>query len=173
MSSRLPRAPVIRPASYCGVCGFKPAHGRIPAEGVLPLAPSLDTVGFFTATARDMAAFWTRSFGRAESPGVRCAAHFVLPAAPEMTQAIDKALERWKATGLRVNTIDLPAGWDELLRATRVVNDYEGARTHEARYREYGERIEEHGLHIWDAWADESLRVIYDPALRLPDPPSP
>jgi amidase len=33
------------PASYCGVYGFRPTHGRIPVEGVMPLAQSFDTVG--------------------------------------------------------------------------------------------------------------------------------
>jgi amidase len=33
------------PASYCGVYGFRPTHGRIPVQGVMPLAQSFDTVG--------------------------------------------------------------------------------------------------------------------------------
>ena len=41
------------PASYCGVYGLRPSHGRISLAGVMPLAPSLDTVGCF---ARDAAA---------------------------------------------------------------------------------------------------------------------
>ncbi|MBO0826022.1 MAG: amidase, partial [Actinobacteria bacterium] len=36
---------VIRPAAYCGISGFRPTHSRIPADGVLPYAPSLDVVG--------------------------------------------------------------------------------------------------------------------------------
>ncbi len=36
------------PASYQGLVGFRPTHGAIEAEGVLPLAPSFDTVGWLT-----------------------------------------------------------------------------------------------------------------------------
>jgi Asp-tRNA(Asn)/Glu-tRNA(Gln) amidotransferase A subunit family amidase len=43
---------VLRPASFCGVVGFKPTYGVIPIEGVCPLAPTLDTVGIL---ARDVA----------------------------------------------------------------------------------------------------------------------
>jgi amidase len=35
------------PASFCGIYGFRPSHGRISLEGVMPLAPSLDTCGWF------------------------------------------------------------------------------------------------------------------------------
>ena len=39
------------PASFCGLFGFRPSHGRISAEGVVPLAPSFDTVGFLARDA--------------------------------------------------------------------------------------------------------------------------
>src|SRR5262245_742120 len=42
------------PASYCGILGLRPTHGRISLEGVCPLAPSFDTCGWF---ARDPAVF--------------------------------------------------------------------------------------------------------------------
>ena len=35
------------PASYCGILGLRPTHGRIDATGVVPLAPTFDTVGWF------------------------------------------------------------------------------------------------------------------------------
>jgi Asp-tRNA(Asn)/Glu-tRNA(Gln) amidotransferase A subunit family amidase len=46
---------VIRPASYCGVYGFKPTFGLIPRPGVLTQAPSLDTVGVFAKSIEDVA----------------------------------------------------------------------------------------------------------------------
>jgi len=48
---------VIRPASYCGVIGFKPSFGLLPLEGVHPLAPSLDTLGLFVRALDDIPLF--------------------------------------------------------------------------------------------------------------------
>ncbi len=42
------------PANHCGLYGIRPSHGRISLEGVLDLAPSLDTCGYF---ARDVETF--------------------------------------------------------------------------------------------------------------------
>ena len=42
------------PASYCGIFGFRPTHGRISNKGVVPLAPSLDTVGFLARDAEKL-----------------------------------------------------------------------------------------------------------------------
>lgn len=36
------------PASYCGIFGMRPSHGRITLDGCMPLAPSFDTLGWFT-----------------------------------------------------------------------------------------------------------------------------
>jgi Asp-tRNA(Asn)/Glu-tRNA(Gln) amidotransferase A subunit family amidase len=45
---------IIRPASYCGVIGYKPTYGRLPLQGVHPLAPSLDTLGLFARSFEDV-----------------------------------------------------------------------------------------------------------------------
>ena len=47
-----------RPASYCGVCSLKPTYGRLPLDGVLPLAPSLDHLGVMTRTVADLIAVY-------------------------------------------------------------------------------------------------------------------
>ncbi|MFI6904808.1 amidase [Nonomuraea sp. NPDC050394] len=41
------------PAALCGVAGFKPAYGAIPADGVFPLARSFDHVGVLAGSARE------------------------------------------------------------------------------------------------------------------------
>ena len=106
---------VLRPASYCGVCGFKPTFGRIPTAGVLPFAPSLDTVGFFTRTAADMHDFWQRSFG--------------------------STVATRSMRSVSLSELALGEDWERLTRAAFLINEYEGARTYEPRYREFGERL--------------------------------
>ena len=39
------------PASYCGILGSRPSHGRIPLDRTVPLAPSFDAVGWFARDA--------------------------------------------------------------------------------------------------------------------------
>lgn len=46
---------VIRPASYCGVVGFKPSFSRIDRHGVLEQSPTLDQVGVFGRSVADVA----------------------------------------------------------------------------------------------------------------------
>jgi Asp-tRNA(Asn)/Glu-tRNA(Gln) amidotransferase A subunit family amidase len=46
---------VIRPASFCGIVGFKPSHGLVPRSGMLRHHPALDTVGVFARTVADAA----------------------------------------------------------------------------------------------------------------------
>jgi Asp-tRNA(Asn)/Glu-tRNA(Gln) amidotransferase A subunit family amidase len=127
---------VLRPASYCGVCGFKPSFGLLSIEGALPFAPSLDTVGFFAETADDMMCLWERGFGgRCDAPLDR-AARFRIPG-----EAVALAAERLRAAGVDVVDVDPPEGWDRLLAAARTVNAFEGARSHAARYCEFGDGI--------------------------------
>ncbi|WP_254636414.1 amidase family protein, partial [Bacillus sp. GbtcB13] len=36
------------PSSYCGIFGFRPTHGEVPVNGVIPLAKSFDTGGWMS-----------------------------------------------------------------------------------------------------------------------------
>lgn len=46
---------IIRPASYCGVCGYKPSHGLISRYRILKQSRILDQVGVFARTMEDAA----------------------------------------------------------------------------------------------------------------------
>ena len=52
------------PASYCGVVGYVPSAGAVPMDGVAPLAPSFDRVGFFTRTVAEMAKLFPADSGK-------------------------------------------------------------------------------------------------------------
>ena len=56
------------PASYCGILGFRPTHGRIPLDHTVPLAPSFDVVGWFARDATVLAAVGEVLLG--ESPSI-------------------------------------------------------------------------------------------------------
>ena len=67
---------VIRPASFCGVTGYKPTFGEIPRRGILPQSPSLDTVGVFARTPPEAAMLAEVLFGHdAADPATRLAPH--------------------------------------------------------------------------------------------------
>lgn len=158
---------VLRPASYCGVCGFKPSFGLIRIDGVLPFAPSLDTVGFFTETAADMAELWTRGFGGEVHAELRRAAFLPLAAEDPMADAAIDAVGCLRAEGVAVDLLAVPDGWEALRSAARIVNDYEGARTHRARLEEFGDRIGSRlaelvrrGLAISDAEYDDARDTV-------------
>ncbi len=57
---------IIRPASYCGVYGFKPSFGVIARTGTLKTADTLDTIGFFANCVEDLKIIFdnTRQKGR-------------------------------------------------------------------------------------------------------------
>jgi amidase len=117
---------VIRPAAFCGICGFKPSYGALPMEGCLPFAPALDTAGLFTVTAGDMRELWRRLGFAADAAAPRRYAAF----------EIDREL-----AGLPVDRIETPLAWRRAAEICFLISDYEGARSHEARYRQHGEAI--------------------------------
>lgn len=56
---------IIRPASFCGVYGFKPTFGRLSRQGLAPFAESFDTVGWFGRHLEDIALLYTVLIGGA------------------------------------------------------------------------------------------------------------
>jgi Asp-tRNA(Asn)/Glu-tRNA(Gln) amidotransferase A subunit family amidase len=125
---------ILRPASYCGVVGFKPTYGVIPTKSVMAFAPSLDTVGWFSRDVATARRIWA-ALGHSVEP--ERPFRFGVPRGlPRVEPPMERAFAR-----LSAREIDLPVPYMELLSAVRAVNDYEGARMHQERWWEHGSRI--------------------------------
>ena len=90
------------PASYCGVYGLRPTHGRINIGGVMPLAASFDTVGCFARSPELLskaygALFDRPSDGVAEPRRLLVAEDAFALADPPVGEALQPAVERLQA----------------------------------------------------------------------------
>lgn len=159
---------VLRPASYCGVTGFKPTYGLLSTEGVLPVARTLDTLGFFTHTALGMSRLWQglgygvdhdpeTTFGIPDPP---------LDVEPEMADAFEAALRTLRRAGCSIEAVPITPMLATMPLESRIVEVFEAARAHEARYREFGDRLNElaevvrQGLRIPPARYDAALAYL-------------
>jgi len=166
---------VLRPASFCGVTGFKPSYGLLSMDGVLPLAKSLDTLGFFTHTPADMLLLWEsmgHPTGRAED-FVLGAPEPVPEVEPAMLSAFRNALSALRTAGASIQSIDIAGILAKLADASKTVMFYEGARFHRQRFTEYGSRLADlanlvrEGLQIPEGRYDEARRYIAQCRNRL------
>jgi Asp-tRNA(Asn)/Glu-tRNA(Gln) amidotransferase A subunit family amidase len=150
---------VIRPASYCGVVGYKPSFGWLPTPGLKCFSWSLDTVGLFTRTVRDMAwaaqALTGRAFGAgahgadssaSDAPRGRDGATLVIgvPLAypwgepsGSARHAVEVAAELLVATGVDVRAVALPPIAGPAFDAHAEVQNFEAATALHAEFTEH------------------------------------
>ena len=128
---------VIRPASYCGVTGFKPSFRLLPMVGVKPFSWSLDTAGLFAASVADVAFAAACITGRAlrvdQSASVppRIAVvrtHIWNEASEDMRNAVETAAHVAEKAGASVREIALPPIMEDAFRMHPVLQNYEAAR---------------------------------------------
>ncbi len=165
---------VLRPASYCGIAGFKPSFGKLPLGGVMPFAPMLDHAGLFARDARDVQIVW-RALGfdvvRAFAPAIT-----VLDwppvgrVEPSMAATFRTAMQTLSAQGVRITRSPRPRWFEELPGTLRTVMAWEAAQEHWERYRAFGKAIgtslaalleEGHGIVV------EDYRVAVDTLLAI------
>ena len=137
---------ISRPASFCGVVGFKPTYGRISLGGVIPLSPSLDHVGLFADSVSDAAV--AASILCSDWTQVQSAGRPVLgiPRGPYLEEASRPVLDHFRdlCSGLQ------SMGWE--VRPTGLFDDFsdiearhqtimaaEFARVHQDWYTRFGE----------------------------------
>ena len=124
---------VIRPASYCGIVGYKPTHGTLPRAGIKPLSDSLDTLGALTRTVADAALFVSAVSGRdllprslAQPPRIGlCRTHEWNAALPETVAAVENSGAALARAGAKVTEVILPRDFAQVTQAQIDIMNYE------------------------------------------------
>lgn len=128
---------VIRPASYCGIIGYKPTFGTINRHGVKPLAESLDTVGVMARTVTDAALLAAAITGRTalrELPAVDRPRIGVWrgrqwdEAGPDTVAALEQAARRLAQRGARLSDAAVPGPFEQADAAHHDIEYFEMAR---------------------------------------------
>lgn len=141
---------ILRPASYCGVVGFKPSYARISLEGLIPLAPSVDHVGFFTAhvegailVATVLCKGWT-PVGKLTRPV------FGVSEGPYMEKASEEGLSHFRRTcdrlsdaGFEIRHVEMLRDIEEIIERHSILVAAEAAKVHQKWFRDYPELYHE------------------------------
>jgi Asp-tRNA(Asn)/Glu-tRNA(Gln) amidotransferase A subunit family amidase len=139
-------ASVIRPAAYCGVPGFRPSYGRVPTEGIIAFAPSLDTVGWFAPdvvglkqTAAVLCDRWQPA-APAGSPvlGVPVGPYLAC-AHPWALAAFSSSIARLRSDRFTIREVAVMEDFAAVQQALFVITRYELAREHAGWFARYGE----------------------------------
>jgi Asp-tRNA(Asn)/Glu-tRNA(Gln) amidotransferase A subunit family amidase len=169
---------VTRPAAFCGVASLVLGHGRFPTDGLVGLAPSLDSHGVFTASADDLALAWSALTGTSEPPPNRAPRLLrwnasALGVDDAMSAALEKTCANLTDRGAVVTAFPEEQLIAELTEAHPVIMAYEAARER-AEELAAADRLSDHlatllrtGAAITDAEHDEALRVVVEAGRRL------
>src|SRR5258706_9627487 len=129
---------VIRPAAYCGVVGYKPSAGRVTRAGVKSLSESLDTIGGFGRSVRDVAllgAVLTGDMRLNDAPDenapriARCRTPQWAQADADIQRAWDQATDSLARDAASFADLVLPAGLPDLVALQKAVMAFEMARS--------------------------------------------
>ncbi|HJU47865.1 MAG TPA: amidase [Gaiellaceae bacterium] len=157
---------IIRPAAFCGVVGYKPSRGLLPAAGAKAISESFDTVGLMALTVADASLVAGALSGRlpalpAELPVPRlglCHTPEWPAALPETAALFDVLPAVLERAGARVRAVELPAPFTGLAEAQGTMWTFEIARCLGDEHRRFRERIR------------EPLRTMLDDGAAMPVP---
>jgi len=128
---------IIRPAAYCGVVGYKPTTGWVPRAGVKSLSDTLDVVGGFGRSVRDVALLGAVLTGDArllalpdvEAPHIGMCRTPAWPLADADTRAAwDRATTVLAASGASLADVELPESLPDLVSLHKSVMAFEMTR---------------------------------------------
>ncbi|WP_211250770.1 AtzH-like domain-containing protein [Mycetocola saprophilus] len=121
------------PAAYQGLWGLRTTHGLVSRAGVLPLAPSFDTVGWLTRSPellrRVLRASVPQLSVEASEPEILCLPDLLPGIDPDVLSAYHAALARLEAQGLTITEL-APAHLAEVPEVFRVVQAGEAHAAH-------------------------------------------
>jgi Asp-tRNA(Asn)/Glu-tRNA(Gln) amidotransferase A subunit family amidase len=128
---------LLKPASYCGLFAFKPSVGLVSLEGVKPLAPSFDTVGWYGRSVRDLHLVARVLIPGFEVPEIErrplqlgfCRTSRWDQVDPEVVRALEQAMDQLRSAGHHVSEMQLPDKFAGVFDDHQVINDCEGARS--------------------------------------------
>ncbi len=141
---------VIRPASFCGIVGYKPSFGMINRHGVKPVSESLDTVGILARSVADAALLCAAITGRAglgnSSPvhGPRIGiwrTYEWSEASSESIAAVERAASVFAAAGAQVREASMPELLIGLDEAQHTIEYFEMAGSLAFESQKYGDRL--------------------------------
>jgi amidase len=127
----------IRPASFCGVFGYRPSYGEHRMHGVMEASGSLDTLGILARSVADIALYRDVLLGIPPQPITRierphfalCRSHVWDQVEPATRSLVEEASLRLARAGARVTELTLPAEFELLNDAHRTISSFEFART--------------------------------------------
>jgi Asp-tRNA(Asn)/Glu-tRNA(Gln) amidotransferase A subunit family amidase len=132
---------VIRPASFCGVVGYKPSARRVPRSGVKVISDTLDEVGLFATSVDDVALLasvlalqsdWAMQAAQGRLASPPKVGWTLTPRAdqldPAMRQAVAQAARWAREGGAPVEEVAWPAAFEQLFDAHRTIQLAETAR---------------------------------------------
>jgi len=162
------------PASYCGLFGLRPTHDRIPLDGVMPLATSFDTVGWFARDAETLERVGAvllgedgRDFGFRRLLVAEDAFALATPPAAAALRALLPRLEARLGAAEALRPGD-PEGLPAWAERFRILQGREIRRTHgdwlEATQPHFGEEVAER--FAWTATLSEAQEAEAVPARR-------
>jgi Asp-tRNA(Asn)/Glu-tRNA(Gln) amidotransferase A subunit family amidase len=141
---------MIRPASFCGVFGFKPTFDTLSAAGVKSFSPSLDTLGWFTRHIEDICTTYSaltrapRIMPLESLTDVRVGVRSLpgdTPLDADAERALAHAQERLEQAGAVVMPLALDARYEALIEHQKVVMAYEAAQTLASEYARLSEQM--------------------------------
>jgi amidase len=143
-------ASTIRPASFCGVVGYRPTWGDLRCSGVREASGSLDTLGLFARSVEDIALYRDVLLGREPvplSPELRwpriglCRTHLWSELEPSTARLLEDAAQRLARAGATVEEVEMPPSFRHIGEAHRWVSSFEFTRNFRHEIVHHWERI--------------------------------